>query len=260
MTEHSTTSGNSTQLKRKAVHGFVLATEQQGWANGVSSSLEAEATQPPRKRRHADDIRTTGNDRLCSKDLLYGRKTLSNDQVTLAGNSSALPSLNSRKRKDKDAWKTGKVSTSEEALVHVSSELDLEAPTTKRSRIDQTEQSTGGEDGQAASHVAAVDLDSDEEQEYELPKYTIIPLPLSLRAQAYLQAQPQHGGQSKAYMVQQPPVSTSCGGSSSNALIVYNPDIHKRIECEVDCAAPAASSVSSVPCQSPGSTSSMDID
>ncbi|KAJ2075401.1 hypothetical protein GGH13_000635 [Coemansia sp. S155-1] len=250
MTEHSTTFNNSTQLKRKAA---------QGWLNGVTSTLplETEATQPPRKRRHAGDIRTTGNGRLCSKDLLYGRKAQSNDQVTPTGNSSALPPLNSLKRKDKAGWPTAKVSTSEEAIFHVSSELDLEAPTTKRSRIDPTEQSTAEEGGQATSHVAAVDLDSDKEQEHEdeLPKYTIIPLPLSLRAQAYLQGQPRHGGQSKTFVEQQPPASTSYG---SNALILYNPDIHKRIDGEIDCA--AASPVSDVPCQSPGSTSSMEID
>ncbi|KAJ2837076.1 hypothetical protein FBU31_001215 [Coemansia sp. 'formosensis'] len=260
MTEHSTTFGNSAQLKRKATHGLVLETEQQGWMNGVSSivSPEAEAIQLPRKRRHADDIRSVGNNRLCSKDLLYGKKTL--NKVTSTENSNAPCPLNSRKRKSKDTWPTGKVSTSEEALLHVSSELGMEALTTKRLRIDQAEQSTAPSEevGQPIDHVAAVDFDSDKEQEQELPKYTIIPLPLSLRAQAYLQCQPQQrhvGGQSEASTQQQP--LPSCGGSSS-ALILYNPDIHKRIESTDDCG--AASSVSCVTCQSPESTSSMDVD
>ncbi|KAJ2911193.1 hypothetical protein GGI21_000107, partial [Coemansia aciculifera] len=80
MPSNSTTS-NSTQLKRKAAHGgSVLETDPQDWMHRVDAAspklqpFGVEATQPPRKRRHATEAMTTGgsgggHDRLCSMDL-----------------------------------------------------------------------------------------------------------------------------------------------------------------------------------------------
>ncbi|KAJ2416521.1 hypothetical protein GGI10_000906 [Coemansia sp. RSA 2530] len=123
-------------------------------------------------------------------------------------------------------------------------------------RTDQTEQSTAlvEEDEQLNDLEPALDSD----QEEEPPKYTVIPLPLSLRAQAYLQCHPQqrHGDQGKVPTEQQSLVSR---GGSSNALILYNPGTHEPIDRTDDCVASGP-----VPCitgLSPGSsTSSMDVD
>ncbi|KAJ2642276.1 hypothetical protein GGF44_001744 [Coemansia sp. RSA 1694] len=259
MTEHyySPTSGNSTQLKRKASHdGLVLETEQQGWLHGVTTTSprlqppQAEATQPPRKRRHAttEAMSTAGHDRLCSRDLLYGRKALSGKVSSPTREVNSLFPLNSRKRKDDEL-----VSSLEKpSSLLVPSERDLGAQTTKRARIDQAEE----EGTLPVDHVdaaAAIHSDGEQEDEQPFPKYTIIPLPLSLRTQAYFQCQPQRQSEaSKAPVHRQPALASSGGGRSSNALILYNPDINKQDEAADEGRAAASSDQSSA--------STMDID
>ncbi|KAJ2747287.1 hypothetical protein GGI20_000622 [Coemansia sp. BCRC 34301] len=242
MTEPLST-GNSMQLKRKAAHSPVLETGQQGWTN---SSVAATTTfsnplQPPRKRRHATEAMLTGHSRLCSGDLLYGRKTLNDKIVSQTGEAN---SLNSRKRKGGDSW-GDKVSVFD----HVPNERDFGAPAAKRSRIDRVEQSM--------DQVTGAGFSSDEQEDEQVfPKYTVIPLPLSVRAQAYLQCQPQnHQHQSKAPVKQQPASALSCGGSS--ALILYNPEMNKLVE-PVDADQAPGSLAPCSPCPSSGST--MDVD
>ncbi|KAJ2457801.1 hypothetical protein GGF42_002459 [Coemansia sp. RSA 2424] len=260
MTEHyySPTPSNSTQLKRKASHdGSVLETEQQGWVHGATATsprlqpLQAEATQPPRKRRHAttEAMSTAGHDRLCSRDLLYGRKPLSGKVSSPTREANSLFPLNSRKRKDDEL-----VSNLEKpsSSLLVPSERDLGAQTTKRARIDQAEE----EGALPVDHVDAAAIhysDGEQEDEQPFPKYTIIPLPLSLRTQAYFQCQPQRQSEaSKAPVHRQSALASSGGGRSSNALILYNPDINKQAEAADEGQAAAGSDQSSA--------STMDID